>query len=125
MAPAQTTTILALTERRRDGAVAILEEGDAGDLAAGVGVDPFDHGAGDEFAEAGREGAGQHGVLRAVLAVGRAGEADAGAALDAGGAAVARHGVDQQRRSEGVHAEASAPRFSTAVVALAGTGGIG
>ena len=62
-------------------------------------------GASDERATSGGERAGQEGIMGTVARIGGAGEADALAALDAGGAAEIRRGVDGERRREGVPAQ--------------------
>ena len=54
---------------------------------------------------AGGQGSGDHGVVRAVLGVGRAGEPDALATAHAAGPAVAGLGVDEQRHRTGRQAE--------------------
>ena len=113
MAPALTTTSLRARARARQAtrpASSIRIDTPVTRPLPSVVIRSSDR-EGDELAAAGREGAGEHGVLGAVLAVARAGKADAGAALDAGGAPGARHGVDQERRGQGRDApSASAPR---------------
>ena len=73
---------------------------DAGGAAGGVGDHARDVGAGCEGAAAGGEGAGEEGVMGAVARIGGAGEADALATLDAGGASVVGDGVDGERGRE-------------------------
>ncbi len=82
-----------------------VEVGHADRAAGRVGGDPRHHRPGDEVAAAGREGAGDQGVVRAVLGVGRAGEADAVLAADTGRPALVGLRVDQQRGRQGLPAE--------------------
>ena len=101
IAPAERITSRARGAVPRQAPAGILDQNrHPGHPAVAVGGDPLDHRMGDEIAGAGRQRAGQHGVLRAVLAVARAREADAGAALDAGAAPGAGYGVDQERRGQ-------------------------
>ena len=99
--------------RRRRGA-ARTRERPAGprelraDDAGPCGDQPRGGGAGEQVAAAGGERAQDRRVVRAVLGVGVAGEADAGAAADARRAPAVGHRVDQQRHRR--RSPARAPR---------------
>jgi hypothetical protein len=79
-----------------NGAARQVAQANAGDGAV-IDQDALATHAGNERGAA-LDGLGQQRVVRAVLGIGRAGEADAVPAADTRGAAAARHRVDQQRR---------------------------
>jgi len=81
IAPLETTTAFAVADSRCIAPVPLDQIGHSDDVAAFVRIDAFRHSVRHEFALPGGEGTGNQGVLRAVLAVGGAGEAHAVAAL--------------------------------------------
>src|SRR5437016_14502028 len=68
----------------------------ADDVAAFVCFDPISHGRGYEFTMAGCKSAGNHRVVRAILGVGRTGEANAVFAGDTGVVPAVWQSVDEQ-----------------------------
>ena len=100
--------------------VVLLEVASAGGPAGGIKSEGRHQGARAQFGAAGGEGAGNHGVLRAVFGVGRAGKTDAFPATNAGVASAIRHRIEGERGRRGSPTCGRGPALQP--VALGGTG---